>query len=62
MLGGKVRKVDDSAARKIPGVRKIVVLDDMVAVVGDHMWAAKEGSRRSKIDWDEGANAAVRSE
>jgi isoquinoline 1-oxidoreductase beta subunit len=32
VFGGKVGKVDDSAAKKIPGVHKIVVLDDMVAV------------------------------
>ena len=37
VLGGKVRKVDDGAAGRIAGVRKVVVLDDMVAVVGDHM-------------------------
>ena len=43
MFGGKVGNVDDSAAKKIPGVRQIVVLDDLVAVVGDHMWAAKKG-------------------
>src|SRR5260370_16315309 len=43
VFGGKIGKVDDSAAKKIPGVRKIVVLDDLVAVVGDHMWAAKKG-------------------
>src|SRR6267154_3920758 len=36
VFGGKVGKVDDSAARAIAGVRKIVVLDDMVAVIGDH--------------------------
>jgi len=62
VLGGKVRKVDDSAARKLAGVQKIVVLDDMVAVVGDHMWAAKKGLEALKIDWDEGANASVSSE
>src|SRR6516164_4574451 len=62
VLGGKVRKVDDSAARKLTGVQKIVVLDDMVAVVGDHMWAAKKGLEALKIDWDEGANASVSSE
>ena len=45
VFGGKVGTVDDSAAKKIPGVRKIVVLDDLVAVVGDHMWAAKQGPR-----------------
>ncbi len=43
VFGGKVGKVDDSAARKVPGVRKVVVLDELVAVVGDHMWAAKKG-------------------
>jgi isoquinoline 1-oxidoreductase beta subunit len=61
VFGGKVAKVDDSAARKIPGVRKIVVLDDLVAVVGDHMWAAKKGLDALAIDWDEGANAGVSS-
>jgi isoquinoline 1-oxidoreductase beta subunit len=61
VFGGKVAKVDDSAARKIPGVRKIVVLDDLVAVVGDHMWAAKKGLDALVIDWDEGPNAHVSS-
>lgn len=61
VFGGKVGKVDDSAARKIPGVQKIVVLDDMVAVVGDHMWAAKKGIEALQIEWNEGANAKVSS-
>src|SRR4030088_1742985 len=61
VFGGKVGKVDDSAARKIPGVQKIVVLDDLVAVVGDHMWAAKKGLDALKIDWDEGPNAKISS-
>src|SRR5665213_4319650 len=61
VFGGKVGKVDDSVARKIPGVRKIVVLDDMVAVVGDHMWAAKKGLDALVIDWDEGPNARLSS-
>ncbi|HWX06204.1 MAG TPA: xanthine dehydrogenase family protein molybdopterin-binding subunit [Bradyrhizobium sp.] len=61
VFGGKVAKVDDSAAKKIPGVQKIVVLDDLVAVVGDHMWAAKKGLDALVIDWDEGPNARVSS-
>jgi isoquinoline 1-oxidoreductase beta subunit len=61
VFGGKVAKVDDTAARKIPGVRQIVVLDDLVAVVGDHMWAAKKGLAALKIDWNEGANAKISS-
>jgi isoquinoline 1-oxidoreductase beta subunit len=61
VFGGKVAKVDDSAAKKIPGVRQIVVLDDLVAVVGDHMWAAKQGLEALEITWDEGANAKINS-
>jgi len=61
VFGGKVGMVDDSAAKKIPGVQKIVVLDDLVAVVGDHMWAAKKGLDALKITWDEGPNARISS-
>ena len=59
VFGGRVARVDDSAARKIPGVHKIVVLDDLVAVVGDHMWAAKQGLDALVVDWDEGPNARI---
>lgn len=59
VFGGKVGKVDDSAAIKLPGVHKVVVLDDMVAVIGDHMWAAKKGLEALKIEWDEGPNAEI---
>jgi isoquinoline 1-oxidoreductase beta subunit len=59
VLGGKVRSVDDVRAKQIAGVRQIVVLDDLVAVVADHQWAAKQGLAALTIVWDEGANAAV---
>jgi isoquinoline 1-oxidoreductase beta subunit len=61
VFGGKIGRVDDSAAKKVPGVQKIVVLDDLVAVVGDHMWAAKKGLDALVINWDEGANAKINS-
>jgi len=61
VFGGKVAHVDDSAARKIPGVRQVVVLDDLVAVVGDHFWAAKTGLDALAVTWDEGANANISS-
>src|SRR5260221_5911560 len=61
VFGGKVARVDDSAARKLPGVQQIVVLDDLVAVVGDHMWAAKKGLEALTITWDEGPNARISS-
>jgi isoquinoline 1-oxidoreductase subunit beta len=61
VFGGKVSHVDDSATNKIPGVHKVIVLDDIVAVVGEHMWAAKRGLEALKIEWNEGPNAAVSS-
>lgn len=61
VFGGKIRHVDGSAANQIPGVRKVVVLDDMVAVVGDHMWAAKKGLDALVVEWDDGPNANVSS-
>jgi isoquinoline 1-oxidoreductase beta subunit len=59
VFGGKVAHVDDSKAKVIPGVRQVVVLDDLVAVVGDHMWAAKKGLAALAITWNEGPNAEV---
>ena len=59
VFGGKVGHVDDSVAKVIPGVRQIVVLDDLVAVVGDHTWAAKQGLDALNITWSEGPNARV---
>jgi isoquinoline 1-oxidoreductase beta subunit len=62
VFGGKVAHVDEAGARGLPGVRQLVVLDDLVAVVGDHMWAAKKGLDALQIQWDDGQNAAVSSE
>ena len=58
-FGGKVGHVDDRAAKTVPGVKQVVVLDDLVAVVGDHMWAAKQGLDALVIEWKDGPNAHV---
>lgn len=57
--GGRVRSVDDTAAKSVKGVRQIVRLDDAVAVVADHMGAAKKGLEALKIEWDDGQNGAL---
>jgi len=59
VLGGKVAGLDDEKAKAVPGVRQIVQLDDAVAVVADHMWAAKQGSAALEIRWEDGPNAKV---
>jgi isoquinoline 1-oxidoreductase subunit beta len=61
VFGGTVAQVDDTAAKNVPGVRQIIVDKDFVAVVGDHMWAAKQGLDKLNITWNEGSNSSVSS-
>jgi isoquinoline 1-oxidoreductase subunit beta len=62
VFGGRVKSVDDSAAKIVKGVRQIVRLDDAVAVVADHMGAAKKGLAALKIEWDDGPHAKLTTE
>ena len=62
VFGGRLKSVDDSAAKNVKGVRQIVRLDDAVAVVADHMWAAKQGLAALKIEWDDGPHAKLTTE
>ncbi len=59
VVGGTLASVDDAKARAVPGVQQVVRLDDAVAVVADHMWAAKQGLAALAIRWDEGPNARL---
>ncbi len=59
VFGGKLKSVDDTAAKAVKGVRQIVRLDDAVAVVADHMGAAKKGLEALKIEWDGGPHAEL---
>jgi len=56
VVGGKIAGVDQAAALKVPGVRQVVVLDDLVAAVGDHYWAAHQGLVALAPRWNDGAN------
>src|SRR5438128_5541059 len=57
VFGGRVKSVDDAKAKAVKGVRQIVRLDDAVAVVADHMGAAKKGLAALVIEWDDGPHA-----
>lgn len=57
VFGGKLASIDEDAARKVPGVVDVVRLENAVAVIGDHYWAAKQGLAAAAPVFDEGANA-----
>src|ERR1700738_905173 len=59
VFGGRVKSVDHAAAKAVKGVRQIVQLDDAIAVVADHMGAAKKGLAALVIEWDDGPHAKL---
>lgn len=59
-IHGKVKSIDDSAALKVAGVRKVLKAErsmphktvDCVAVIADSTWAAIEGRKALKVEWE----------
>jgi isoquinoline 1-oxidoreductase beta subunit len=69
VLGGKVASYDGTAAMKVPGVEKIVVLEGTpppakfqplggVAVVARNTWAAIQGRDALKVNWNDGPHGS----
>ena len=57
--GGKLVSYDEAKVANLPGVRRVVKVNDgAVAVVADTWWRAKTALEALPIVWDEGANAA----
>ena len=58
VFGGKVVSFDEAKVAKMPGVRRVVKVDDAsVAVVADTWWRAKTALDALPIVWDEGDGA-----
>ncbi|PKM12534.1 MAG: twin-arginine translocation pathway signal protein [Gammaproteobacteria bacterium HGW-Gammaproteobacteria-3] len=69
VLGGKVARYDAGETLKIPGVLKVVELKSSplpadfnplggVAVIARNTWAAIQGRKALKIEWDDGPHAS----
>jgi isoquinoline 1-oxidoreductase subunit beta len=58
---GKVKSFDAAATMKVPGVKKVVKTTapvfaherEGVAVIADSLWAAVEGRKALKVEWDD---------
>jgi isoquinoline 1-oxidoreductase beta subunit len=57
--GGKLAGLDEAKAKAVAGVRQVLRLENAVAVVGDHMWAAKQGLAAAAPTWQDGQYANV---
>jgi isoquinoline 1-oxidoreductase beta subunit len=62
VFGGRLKRVDEAAALAVAGVRQVVRLDDAVAVVADHMGAARKGLAALSIEWADGLHADLSTE
>ena len=73
VLGQKVKSYDDKAALKVRGVKQTLTIDTFkpphhfqplggVAVIADNSWAAFQGRRALKIDWDSSPHAVYNSD
>ncbi|MER2492934.1 xanthine dehydrogenase family protein molybdopterin-binding subunit [Catenovulum sediminis] len=73
VLYGKVKSFDASAAKAVPGVVDVINMPDTVkpvvfsagsgvAVVATNTWAANQGRKALKIEWDLGENKDFESE
>lgn len=61
VFGARLKKLDDTAARAMRGVKHIVATEDWVAVVATNWWLANKAVKALKIDWDNGPNGLVTS-
>jgi isoquinoline 1-oxidoreductase beta subunit len=59
MFGGKLESVDISAVEKMPGVKKVLALEDAVAVIATGYWPAKQALARLRPIWRAGDRKAA---
>ena len=53
VFGGTVKAVDDRSIQNMPGVRRVVQLEDAVAVVADSWWRANKAVQALRVSWDD---------
>src|SRR5262249_33518957 len=58
-FGGKLVSVDEARAKAVPGVSQVVRLDDAIAIVAVHTWAAKQGLDAAAPQWNAGPSAKL---
>jgi isoquinoline 1-oxidoreductase subunit beta len=51
-FGGKVKSVDDAAAKRVAGVVEVLQIPTGVAVLAKDTWSALKGREALKIEWD----------
>ncbi len=61
VFGGFVKRIDDSKAKSMPGVKQIVVSEEWVAVVASNWWQANQAVKALRVEWENGAKGEISS-
>jgi isoquinoline 1-oxidoreductase beta subunit len=61
VFGGFVKRVDDSKAKSMPGVKQVVVSEEWIAVVASNWWQANQAIKALKVEWENGAKGEISS-
>lgn len=59
IFGGKLQSVDTGVVAGMPGIQKVVALEDAVAVIATGYWTAKRGMDRLRPVWQAGTVQAA---
>lgn len=62
VFGGRVKRVDASAAEAMRGVKKVVREEGFVAVIADNWWRANQALKKVAVEWDTGSNGQASNE
>ena len=58
-FGGRLARFDAAAARAVPGVRDVIVIESGIAVIADNFWAALRGREQLQVEWTGGPHSAL---
>ncbi len=61
VFGGFLKRYDDAAAKKMPGVKHIVSTEEWIAVVADNWWQANQALKAIKPEWENGEKGKISS-
>jgi isoquinoline 1-oxidoreductase beta subunit len=59
VFGSLVNSIDETSVQDMPGVRKVVNLDDAVAVIADGYWQAKQALDNIEVVFEQSDNESV---
>lgn len=59
VFGTSVVSVDETSVQDMPGVRRVVNLDDAVAVIADGYWQARKALDQLVVEFEENGNEAI---